>query len=155
MVCLLGNLRVSFPITSPLTKLTPLVIMHIPSILLSQGVWPPCPLCLEDSSLTGCKGPLACLFTASLPYLNESSFRVIFCMAFYLYNLEQCLIGNWLKARGQEITRGRLEKGRKAERKEGKKKGKERGKEKRSNFMDICLTGQFLCQEYAKHIPNI
>lgn len=156
MLCLLGNLRVSFPITSPLAKLTPSVIMHIPSILLSRGVWPHVPFAWKTLQSQGVKGPLlVCLFMASLPYLNESSFRVIFCIAFYLYNLEQCLVGNWLKARGQEITRGRLEKGRKAEREEGKKKGKERGKEKWSNFTEICLTGQVLCQEYAKHIPNI
>lgn len=146
----------SFPITSPLTKLTPLVIKHITSILLSQGIWPPGPFAWKTLYSHGVKSPLLiCLFTASLPYLNASSFRVIFCIAFYLYNLEQCLVGNCLRARGQGITRGRLEKGRKAEREEGKKKGKERGKEKQSKFMEICLTGQFLCQEYAKHIPNI
>lgn len=68
------------------------------------------------------------LSPASLTYLNAHSFRVIFCVPFYLYNLKQCLVGVWLKAGRQEITQGRLEKGRMAERDEGKKKGKERGK---------------------------
>ena len=47
------------------------------------------------------------LSPASLPYLNARSFRVIFCVAFYLNNLKQCLVGDWLKTGGQGKTRER------------------------------------------------